>query len=461
MHKTSEGITPENLYEVEITGYAHNGLGVGRINNQVVFVENALVGERALIRLKNRRRGYFEAGLVKILQNHEDRVTPRCPVYYSCGGCQIQHAAYPEQLKLKKQLVADTLRRIGGLNQFEVHPTLGMKDPWAYRNKGHFRVCRVNHTGHNKERIVLGFYEEGSYTIAEEPCRYLFSPAVTRLLFELEDILNVFTVRVADKGRAGLHHLLVRESNYNGEIILVFIGCDINSQDMRKISQEICRRFSQVVGICYNNNPHLTGPVLAGRTTLIWGKEQIEDKIGECRFKISPESFFQINISQTRILYEKALDYAALTGSETVIDAYCGIGTISLFLAAQAKKVIGIESVKEAVLDARENAVLNRIANVEFIQGLSEQVMPKLVKQGLRPDVVVLDPPRRGCETPMLAAILQVKPERVVYVSCNPATLARDLRYLTQGGYEVKEVQPVDMFPQTAHVECVVLMSRV
>lgn len=439
--------------ELMITGYSHDGRGVGRIEGRVVFVPGTVKGEKVRVELGQVQKGILAGQLVEVLEPAIERINPPCPIFSSCGGCQLQHINYQTQLRIKKGIVEDALQRIGGFKDLVVQPVLGMEEPWGYRNKGHFRVEKRN------GQISLGFYEEGSHNLVNQSCTHLFSPNVGELLSGLTDILNRSEPPIASSQSPGLRHIMIRESKEKGEILLVFILSGEISTKLREITREICNKYPKVVGVCANINPRSSGPILGNKTEIIYGKEAIEDNIGPYTFTISPHSFFQINNAQTAVLYAKAVEYAHLSGKETVLDAYCGIGTITLFLARQAKRVIGVETVPEAIRDAVKNAQRNKVANAEFIQGEAEKVMPALVKQGLKPQVVVVDPPRKGCGQPLLDSILLVRPARVVYISCNPATLARDLKYLAVGGYIVKEVQPVDMFPQTGHVECVILMT--
>ena len=444
----------KNLHRVKISGYAHDGAGVGRIGGRVIFVPEALRGEEVLVEIKGRKKGVLRGRVKEILCSSAERLEPTCAVYAQCGGCQLQHVTYDAQLRIKQEIVRDTLQRLGGFKDITVQPVLGMETPWRYRNKGYFQV------GRQKDKVSLGFFEEGSHCLVAEPCRHLFSPKVTSLLEFLEELLTAFQVKVAEKGLPGLQQILIRESRAKGEILLVFIYSGKYSDKKEAIAREISRKYPEVVGVCQSEKTRAAGAMLGGKSEIIWGRDWLEEKIGPFSFIISPASFFQVNSLQTNVLYEKVLEYAALSGKEEVIDAYCGIGTISLFLAQQAGKLTGIEIVPEAVVDARKNAERNGINNVEFVQGKAEKIMPQMVARGARPQVVVVDPPRKGCGRELLDSIIAVSPQRVVYVSCNPATLARDLRHLVNGGYTVAEVQPVDMFPQTGHVEAIILLQN-
>ena len=446
--------------EVNITGYAHDGAGVGRINGQVIFVPGTLAGEKVYVEIKGERKGILRGSVKEVLSAAKERQTPICGIYARCGGCQLQHVSYPAQLKIKENIVRQALERIGGFKDIPVQPVLGMENPWGYRNKGHFQV------GYDRRenRVKLGFFEEGSHSLAQESCRHLFSPRVTSLLEFLEELLTAFQVKVAEtKARtldSGLRHILIRESKANGEILVVFVYSGKYCEKTKDISREISRKYPEVVGVCQSENKRKSGLVLGNKVEIIWGQDWLEDKIGSFTFRISPASFFQINSIQTAVLYEHVLRYSALSGAEEVVDAYCGMGTISLFLAQKAKKVTGLEIVPEAINDARKNAERNGIGNVEFRQGKAEKILPEMVAQGKRPEVVIVDPPRKGCDRELLEAIIKAKPQRVVYVSCNPSTLARDVRILADCGYLVREIQPVDMFPQTHHVECVIMMTN-
>ena len=458
----------KKLYEVNITGYAHDGAGVGRINGQVVFIPETLVGEKVLVEIMGERKGVLRGTVKEVLIPAKERQTPTCGIYAQCGGCQLQHVSYPAQLEIKVGIVKQALERIGGFKDVPVLPVLGMEDPWGYRNKGHFQVGY----DHQRNRVKLGFFAEESHLIVPEPCRHLFSPRVSSLIVFLEELLSAFQVKVEVTGvgtfTPGLRHLLIRESKANGEILVVFIYSGKYCEKIRDISREISRKYPEVVGICQSENKRKNGSVLGNKVEIIQGRDWIEDRIGPFIFKISPASFFQVNNAQTAVLYEKVLKYAALTGAEEVVDAYCGIGTISLFLAQRARNVLGIEIVPEAINDARNNAERNGISNVEYRQGKVEKILPEMITNGIagiakrkRPEVVVVDPPRKGCDRELLDCIISVQPQRIVYVSCNPATLARDLRILGNGGYTVAEVQPVDMFPQTAHVETIARIQRI
>jgi len=445
----------DEIYEMKITGLSHAGEGIGRIKNFAVFVANAIPGEEVLVKITEVKKNFGKGQLQEILISSQDRVEASCEWFSNCGGCQLQHIKYPRQIELKRQMVEDALKKIGSLENVQVLPTLGMDNPWRYRNKGVFQV------GEGAEGIRLGFYEPGSYDFVPGKESFLFSEKVNDLVHFIEEKLNLHKIKAFDRKtqKGYLRNVMVRESKATGEIMVVFVTNN-NEWLLEPVAEEIVSQFPEVVSIYQNINqgksPHILGRV----DRLVRGKAVIQDNLGDFIFNISPQSFFQVNNLQAHVLYAKAFEYAQLTGCETVIDAYCGIGTITLFMAQKAHKAIGIEIVEAAIKDAEENARINGVKNTEFIIGKAEEWLPQWVGEGGRADVIVVDPPRKGCAPETLEAIVEAKPERVVYVSCNPATLARDLKYLVAQGYKVQEVQPVDMFPQTAHVECVILMQN-
>lgn len=446
--------TAGTIHKVKITGYTHEGAGVGRVNGQVVFVPGALAAEEVVVLITGKKGGVLRGKLLEILVPNHHRVSPPCPVYSGCGGCSLQHVSYPEQLNIKKQIVEDALQRLGKFADIPVLPVLGMDNPWCYRNKGQFQV------GIKEGRVALGFFAEDTHTIAPQPCYHLFSSEVARLLVFLQELLSDYEIKVAQRDGMGLRHVLIRESRFNNEMLVVFITKGQFSEAIDKIAREICRNFPKVVGVCENYNEKKAGFILGEETRIILGKDHLEDKLGPFVFSLSIPSFFQVNNSQAEVVYEKAVRYARLTGEEKVVDAYCGTGALTLFLAQGAKMVIGIETAAAAVNDAIRNAQANKTENVEFIEERVEKVLPDLVAKGMRPDVLVVDPPRRGCDKVLLQSIINAEIPRVVYISCNPATMARDLKILHEGGFSVIEVQPVDMFPQTYHVEVIVGIQR-
>lgn len=444
-------VSKNDLLTVEFEDLTHDGSGVAKVEGYPLFVPFALPGEKATIRVVKANKGYGFGRLEEIIEASPDRVDYPCSKHKECGGAQLLHLSYDGQLRAKEKQVRDALERIGGIKGVKVNPVLGMDHPWQYRNKVQVPV------GEQNGKIVAGYYKKRSHEIVNmENCDVELSMDDS-IVLKVKDILvdNGISPYNEKDHRGVLRHIVVRWAKETGEIMIVLVTRTRTLTNSDEIVKDIVKTIPNVKSIVQNINVKRTNVILGDRNLTLWGTSTITDYIGEIKFSISPNSFYQVNPAQTKVLYEKALEYAALTGEETVIDAYCGIGTISLFLAQKAKKVYGIEIVEDAVRDARENAKINNITNAEFVSGAAEEVMVEWAKEGIKADVVVVDPPRKGCDEALLNSILAMKPKKVVYVSCNPGTLARDVKILEQGGYKTVEVQPVDMFPQTTHVECV------
>lgn len=453
---------------IDIIGMNHDGEGVGRANGYTLFVQGALPGETVRVRVMKTKKQYGYAKLLEIVKASPDRVSAPCPIYDQCGGCQIQHMSYAGQLAWKRQLVVDNLQRIGKLNVLvedaegaeqqgiRVLPTMGMDEPWRYRNKAQVPI------GAAEGGLVGGFYAKGSHRIIDMDTCLIQHEHNDEVVAKVKEIGSHFGISAYNEetGRGLLRHVVVKKAFRTGEMMLVLVtnGRDIPHKDAWIGS--IREAIPHVASICQNVNKKQTNVIFGDETRVLWGRDVIYDYIGDVQFAISARSFYQVNPVQTEVLYGKTVEYAGLSGKETVIDAYCGIGTISLFLAQHADQVYGVEIVPEAIEDARSNALLNEMKNVKFEVGASEDVIPRWKEQGIEADVIVVDPPRKGCDPRLLDTILEMKPERVVYVSCNPSTLARDLRLLEDGGYRTVEVTPVDMFPHTVHVECCSLLVR-
>ncbi|HOV80896.1 MAG TPA: 23S rRNA (uracil(1939)-C(5))-methyltransferase RlmD [Bacillota bacterium] len=448
-------------FSLYISGMTHGGEGVGRYKEVAVFVPGSVPGETVTAEAVELKKNYARARLLEIVERSPHRRSPECARFEPCGGCCLQHIDYREQLRLKAALVRDSLVRITGLHNAPVRDTAGMNYPWHYRNKAAFQVEETD------GRYQLGFYEEGSRNIAaffkdrDHLGCLLVDGELNETASLVEKLLNKHGCAVDKQNRPGrfFRQVLLRKGFYTGEVMVVLVTGEEEWLQEKAFVKELLSSLPGLASVVRNiNRP--PGSVPGRKNRLLAGKEYITDRLGHLIFRISSSSFYQVNPEQTLVLYQKVLEYAALSGVETALDAYSGIGTIALFLAGRAKKVYGLEIVPEAVEDARRNAVLNGITNVEFLAGEVERSLPRMAAQGIRPDVVVLDPPRRGCDRETLDAVVRMQAARVVYVSCNPGTLARDLRYLTDKGYQVAEVQPVDMFPWTYHVEAIVLLQR-
>lgn len=431
--------------QLKITGISHQGHGIGRSDNIVVFVPGAMLGEVVEAEIIEYKKRMATAVLKEVLEPSEDRIEPICAQSDKCGGCEMQHCDYRYQMEAKQKIVEDALLRIGRVDT-EVLPVIGMEEPFRYRNKGIF------HTDYSNNGVRLGFFEPNSHAFVWAGDCHLFSRAVNDLVKYLEELIQ-------NSGRAYyIKKVMIRESRYNGEIMIVLVTED-SAWRLPKFAEKLIE-YPQVVSVYHNIN---TNPkVMLGRHfMLLEGKDTIEDTIGPFHFQISPQSFFQINNTQAAVLYGKVLEFADLDGTEQVADIYCGIGTISMFLAQKAKEVLAIESISQAVRDAKENAERNNVDNCTFVATKAEDWLPKWAKRGNILDVAVIDPPRKGCDPAVLDALITSNARKIVYVSCNPSTLARDVKYLAEYGYQVKKVQPVDMFCQTWHVETVVLLEKI
>lgn len=453
--KNNAPVKKNDIVTVEFEDLTHDGSGVAKVDGYPLFVPYALPGEKAKVKVIKANKGYGFGRVEEMLEESADRVEYPCSLHKECGGAQLLHLSYEGQLRAKEKQVRDALERLGGLKGVKVNSVIGMDNPWKYRNKVQVPV------GFQKGRTVAGYYKKRSHEIVDMTNCGVELSMDDSLILKIRDILVDNGIAPYDEKthQGTIRHIVIRWAKATGEIMVVLVTRTRTLQNQEEIVKDIVKAIPNVKSIVHNINVKRTNVILGDRSLTLWGKSTITDTIGEIKFAISPRSFYQVNPVQTKVLYEQALQYAQLTGEETVIDAYCGIGTISLFLAKQAKKVYGIEIVEDAVRDAKANAELNDITNVEFITGAAETAMLELKNEGVKADVIVVDPPRKGCEESLLNTILTMKPKRVVYVSCNPGTLARDLRILVEGGYKTKEVQPVDMFPQTTHIENVAVLE--
>ncbi|MDM5206114.1 23S rRNA (uracil(1939)-C(5))-methyltransferase RlmD [Cytobacillus kochii] len=444
-------VKKNDYIDVTFEDLTHEGAGVAKVDGYPLFVPNALPGEKAQIKVLKTSKGYGFGKLIETYEESPYRVTAPCPIYKECGGCQLQHLSYEGQLLAKQKQVRDVLTRIGKLENVTVHPTIGMSDPWRYRNKSQVPI------GEHEGGLIGGFYQQRSHQIIDMKSCLIQQEKNDEVIQKVKEICNKNGVRAYDEQRhkGDLRHIMARYGLVTGDVMIVLVTKAKDLPNRKKIIADITENITGVKSIVQNVNPKKTNVIMGDETRVLWGQEVIYDYIGDVRFAISARSFYQVNPEQTKVLYDKALEYAALTGKEEVIDAYCGIGTISLFLAQKAKSVFGVEIVPEAIEDAKRNAELNNITNANFAVGKAEEVIPAWYEKGHKADVLVVDPPRKGCDEALLQTIIDMKPKKVVYVSCNPGTLARDLRVLEDGGYRTVEVQPVDMFPQTSHVEVV------
>lgn len=446
--------------EVVVNALGNEGEGVGHTQDgYTVFVKDALPGDVIRAKLMKCKKQYAFGRLVEILTPSKDRVEAVCEKARVCGGCQIQEIAYEKQLEFKADKVKGNLVRIGGVKNPPMESIIGMEDPWRYRNKAQFPIGRTK-----EGKIVAGFYAGRTHAIVPVPNNdcVLGREVNAKILGKVISHMETYDIEPYDEatGTGLVRHVLIRCGYSTDEIMvcLVVNGTKIPEEDALADS---LMEIPGMTSIMLNTNMDQTNVILGDQVRTIRGESYITDQIGDVKFCISPLSFYQVNPVQTEKLYRKALEYAGLTGKETVWDVYCGIGTISLFLAQKAKKVYGVEIVPDAIEDAKKNAALNGIHNVKFFVGKAEDVLPKQYeKHQIYADVIVVDPPRKGCEQAVLDTIIKMEPKRVVYVSCDSATLARDVKALTENGYVLKSVTPVDQFCHTAHVETVCLLSR-
>lgn len=443
-------------YPFVIQGLGHTGEGVGRVDGFTVFVPYALPGEAVLVEIEEVRTNFARGRLVRLEQADPRRVAPACPVYEACGGCQLQHLSYEGQLAAKYRAVADAMARIGKLGNVEIKPVLGMRQPWRYRNKAQFPV------GRQGKDIITGCFASGTHRIVPVQQCLIQHELNDRLFLEIRRIAQIVGVEPYNEstGRGDLRHIMGRVGIATGEAMAVLVTARKDFPGKAALVEQLKAAIPELISIQQNINPARTNVILGRETHVLMGEPVIHDRIGRFSFQISAQSFFQVNALQTEVLYAEAVAAAGLTGRETVFDLYSGTGTISLFLADKARMVYGVEVCEPAVADAERNAEANGISNVRFVAGdVAEQIL-HLKRNGMQPDVIVLDPPRAGCEERVLRTAAELGPERMVYVSCNPATLARDLGILQELGYLATKIQPVDMFPHTYHVECVVLIER-
>ena len=467
-----------DIVTVSIEDIGNDGEGIGKTNGYTLFVKDAVLGDTVEARITKCKKNYGYARVEKVLKPSSFRVEPKCALHKRCGGCQIQAMDYAQQLAFKQNKVKNHLVRIGGFEEEQIdtvmEPIVGMEEPWHYRNKAQFPV------GYDREgNLVTGFYAGRTHDIIANTDCALGAAENQKILEAILDYMkeNRVTAYREKEGTGLVRHVLIRTGFCSGEIMvcLVINGRKLPAEErlierLRNLSVEDRTQNRRIASISVSVNTERTNVIMGKEIRLLWGKERIVDTLGGIEFAISPLSFYQVNPRQTEKLYGLAVEYAGLTGRETVWDLYCGIGTISLFMAKKAKRVCGVEIIPQAIEDARENARRNGIANAEFYVGKAEEVLPEFYQRAsaqqseaeadkLHPDVIVVDPPRKGCDEKCLETMLAMRPERIVYVSCDSATLARDLKILCEGGYELKRVRAVDQFGQTVHVETVVKLS--
>jgi len=451
-------VKKDDFVTLTIEDMGVDGEGIGHVDGCTLFVKDALIGDVITAKIMKMKKNYGYARLMEILTPSEDRVEPKCAFHKQCGGCKIQALSYEKQLEYKKKKVLNNLIRIGGMTTLPEFDVIGMENPYHYRNKAQFPFG----TDKNGE-TVTGFYAGRTHSIISNTDCYLGVKENQQILKIILEHLKKYNIPAYDEqsGKGLLRHVLIRKGFTTGELMVCLILNGIHMPEVKELVDKLTK-IPGMTSITINVNTKQTNVIMGQEMRSVWGQDYITDYIGNVKYQISPLSFYQVNPVQTRKLYERALEYADVEGGETVWDLYCGIGTISLFLAQRAKQVYGVEIVPQAIEDAKHNAALNGFTNAQFYVGKAEEVLPKKYREeGVEADVIVVDPPRKGCDEALLQTIVQMNPKRVVYVSCDSATLARDLKYLTGEGYEVVKGTVVDQFPHTVHVECVTLLQRV
>ncbi|NCE79146.1 23S rRNA (uracil(1939)-C(5))-methyltransferase RlmD [Turicibacter sp. TS3] len=456
MTKKIVPVQKNEYYDVKIESLTHDGLGVARVDGFPVFVANALVGEEINMKVTLVKKTYAFGRAVDYFVTSGERVKPECGIYKQCGGCQVQHLSYEGQLKMKHDTVVNHLKRIGHIEDANVLPTIGMQNPSRYRNKTQVPF------GYADGKVVAGFYQKRSHEIINMQSCLIQTDISDQIVETMRQLCQELEIAPYNESLnlGVLRHVIVRVGFKTEEIMVTLVTRTHEIPNSELLIQRLVSKYPKIKSIAQNVNPKVTNVIFGDETRILYGESYIYDEMNGIRFAISPRSFYQVNPIQTETLYSKAVEYAQLSGNEIVFDAYCGIGTITLFLAQHAKQVYGVEIIPEAIEDAKMNARLNGFENTQFAVGKSEEIIPAWIENGIVPDVIVVDPPRKGCDRSLLDTMLEAAPDRIVYVSCDSSTLARDLRVLIDGGYKLEVVQPVDMFPQTAHIECVAKLVR-
>lgn len=442
-----------DIVEGEIIDFTHEGSGVLKVDKFTIFVKGGLIGDKLKAKIDNIKKNYATATISEIVKPSEERVDLEFEIEESKGGIPLIEYKYSKQLEWKKSKIKKDLEKIAGFKDIEVKEVIGMDHPYRYRNHVQIPV------GCEEGRVVTGFYEIGSNDIVDMTKSILQPEVADEILGTIRKWINQYKIKPYDKKtRKGiLRHIGIR-TNRNNESMVILVTNGNGLPYYKELIDML--KGKKVISIYQNINKSNSSITYGREYKKLYGVDWLLDYIGDFRFNISPNSFFQVNRTQAEVLYNKTIQYLDLNKKDIVYDLYCGIGTISLYIGNQAKKVYGIEIIKKAIEDARDNAKLNSIDNVEFEVGKVEDIFPRLMDKGIKGNKIVVDPPRKGCEKEVLEAIVKLNPEKVVYVSCNPTTMARDAKYLVDNGYKIEEVQPVDMFPHTAHVECVVLIEK-
>jgi 23S rRNA (uracil-5-)-methyltransferase RumA len=456
MSKNAHVLKTGQIVELPIRRLGINGEGIGYYQKQVVFVDNAIPGEVVIARICEVNKNFSKANLVRIKKKSAYRTEPKCPIYSTCGGCQLQHIHYRFQRRLKRELVEESFKKYTSLNSIPIEPIVSMEKPWNYRNKAQLPLKQIG------KKVAMGMFSAKSHRLVQIDDCLIQHPLVNQVLHKVRKMIEYLKIPIYNERRhhGVLRHLVARISFATEEIQLVLVTLTPSFAQEKELIKLVTSQIPQVKSIILNHNPSKTSLVFGEQSRLLWGKEKLTEKLGNLTYSLSPRAFFQLNPIQTVHLYNTIKQLAQLTGKETVIDAYCGVGSIGLWLADSAAQVIGMDTIPEAIKDAEENARINGYHHTKYYVGKAELLLPKWLRQGLKPDVIILDPPRTGLEHSLIEMLLQIRIPRIVYVSCNPSTLAKDCSQLIKNGYQIKKVIPFDMFPQTSHIECVTLLEK-
>lgn len=442
-------------FNIDIIDIGINGEGIGKIDNFTIFVDGALPNETVNIKIIKVKKNYGYGKLIKIIKSSPYRINPICENFGKCGGCNLLHLSYDEQLNIKSKFIQTNLKKIAKIENIKVPKAIGIDNPFNYRNKASFPINFTN-------KVNIGFYRPRSHNIINIDNCLIQNPINNIIIQKTKTFIKESNISIYDEntGKGDLRHIVTRIANKTNELLI----CVVINNNKFLYKDLLIKNFKDIPNIdsiVINYNTKNNNVILGDKVETILGKGYIVDYIKDLKFNISPLSFYQVNPIQTEVLYETALNFCNLTGNEIVFDAYCGIGTISLFLAKKCKKVYGIEIVPDAIKNAISNAELNNINNAEFFIGKSEDIIPKLIfENNICPDVIVVDPPRKGCDKILLDAIIKTSIKKLVYISCDNSTLARDIAYLSNFGFKLDKIQPVDMFCMTTHIECVALITR-
>ncbi|MFC0138457.1 23S rRNA (uracil(1939)-C(5))-methyltransferase RlmD [Staphylococcus petrasii] len=451
-----EALKKNDIKQGHVVDLTHEGHGVVKFDRYPVFIPNALINEEIEFKIIKVKKNFAIGKLLEVKQASEDRVEPPCKYYWKCGGCQLQHMTYEAQLAMKKEQVVNLFHRKAQFNETLINDTIGMEDPWRYRNKSQLPI------GKNKDNhTIMGYYRQRSHDIIDMDSCLIQDQQHQEIMNHVKQWLIDFNISIYnERTKKGLlRHLVIRTGHYTDEMMVIFVTNGSKFKQAQLLVEKLTHTFPNITSIKQNINDSHSNVIMGQQSITLYGKDKIIDSLSDITFKISDQSFYQINSSQTEKLYGKAIEYAQLNGQETVLDTYCGIGTIGLYMAPVAKHVYGVEVVPSAIKDAKQNATLNGFDNTTFVCGKAEEVIIEWKQQGIKPDVVMVDPPRKGCDETFLQTLLALNPKRIVYISCNPSTQQRDAQILASS-YDLKEITPVDMFPQTTHIETVALFER-